>query len=86
MTTESKELIELINAKWPKIEAVPSVNFDGHQGSDGVWFRGTEVCIIGELPVMSDPSNINPELEAFLTKNGWFAEPYDGGTLLAYKI
>ena len=78
-----KNVIKKINKKYPTIDAVPSEEFDGSKG--GIWFKGTEETYINGLPVL-DCSMVNEEFDDFLESLGLFGEPYDAGTLMAYKV
>lgn len=77
-------LLKKINTKFPGINAVKSEEFDGTDG--GVWFRGTESYTIGGQPILNDYSEVHPRLASFLEDNGYFGEPYDAGTLFAWKV
>ena len=64
----------------------------------GIWFsnegEGIDGLPIydasGETEMFNDfggqgyPYQFNPEFEEMLSHMGWFAEPYDGGTLMAF--
>lgn len=78
-------LINKINAAFPAALAVPAEDFHGRPG-DGIWFRGSEDQIGDRLLFEYDniEQEVHPEVEAILTQAGWFAEPYDSGTLMAY--
>jgi len=77
------KLIKELNKKWPELEAVKSEDFDGSE--NGIWFKGTESALIDGLPLMSD-CEPNDTLDKYLQNNGFFAEPYDAGTLMAYDM
>lgn len=78
-------LLKELQKKWPKIGAVESEKFFYvYDRPDGVWFKNTETALINGLPLL-DESLPNEELSAFLDARGWYAEPYDSGTLLAFE-
>lgn len=83
MKVTRDEAIEIINKKYPQLRAVPSEDFDGSK--NGIWFKGTECVDFEGLPVLED-SMVNEKLDDFLNSLGFFGEPYDAGTLMAYPI
>ena len=84
--TRSK-LMKLINKEMPEARAVPSEDFNGHDG--GIWFRGSEDAHKDEYiyNIDSNPAThgVHMKLDEILDEHGWFAEPYDSGTLFAWK-
>lgn len=40
--------------------------------------------IIYDMEVYHNSNNVHPKVHAILQKANWFAEPYDGGTLMMY--
>jgi len=75
-------LINKINRLIPIAKAVPSSDFTGEDG-DGIWFRGSEYLHGDHL--IFNGYTVHPELEEILEDAGWFWEPYDMGTLMAYN-
>ncbi len=99
MATQRSVLIKALNETFPGILATPGEAF-GRDYGVGIWFRGTESATITvfheeidesfDMPVFDremymDTFGTNPKLESFLQDNGWYSEPYDAGTLFAYK-
>ena len=96
--SKTMKVIKELNEAFPGLRATPGEEFSrDHQ--EGIWFRGTEECTIMEtykgdlfeMPVFNDEVHINtfgthPKLEKFLEDRGFYSEPYDSGTLMAYKI
>ena len=82
---KEKKLIELINAEFPKARAVPLSDFYGDD-SEGIWFRGSEDYIDDTRLLFDYYSNqqCHPAIDRILDDAGWFWEPYDIGTLLAF--
>jgi hypothetical protein len=82
-----QNLIDLINLQMPEVMAVPSEDFDG--GAGGMWFRGSEDVHEDEYVYnaysYSNTMGVHPKLDAILKRHGWHAEPYDSGTLMAWK-
>jgi hypothetical protein len=94
-STSDAVMIKRLNQMFPCCNAVSTKEFDGRKG--GIWFRGSGDCEIEveydgekysmplyEPEVFTDTFGTNPELAEFLELNGWFSEPYDSGTLMAY--
>jgi hypothetical protein len=94
-STSVEEMIDGLNKMFPCCKAVSTEEFDGRKG--GIWFRGSDDCEIEveydgekysmplyEPEVFTDTFGINPELDEFLDNRGWYGEPYDSGTLMAY--
>lgn len=85
------QMIRLLNKKFPKCNAVSTVEWDGTSG--GIWFRGGTIENTGyDLDVidMYGPDAMYPlgvlrVLNDFLTTHGWHGSPYDSGTLMAYR-
>lgn len=81
-----KKLIKLINDKYPNAKAVPLSEFYGDD-SEGIWFRGSE-NYLDDTRLLFEYYDYNnqchPKIAEILDKAGWFWEPYDSGTLLAY--
>jgi hypothetical protein len=101
MTTTNEHMITLLNKRFPGIDAVSDEEFHGEQSGfnnvGGIWFRNTEGYTINGMPILNVYDmeydmdevvwimGIHKTLEAFLGDHGWFAEPYDNGTLMAYS-
>ena len=79
-------LIKLINKEMPEAEASPSEDFNGNEG--GIWFRGSEDFhqdeFIYNIYYNSATMGVHVKLDEILKEHGWFAEPYDSGTLFAW--
>lgn len=96
MATSQKRLISIINKKYPQMNAVPLSDFtEADDGGDGIWFRqeGEEIdglpvhdCYNNDLSGEIYHFNTLKVFEDLLSKNGWYSESYDAGTLMAYKI
>ena len=86
-TTDISVMIKRLNQMFPCCEAVSTEEWNNQEG--GIWFRGSESCEIDDLPlynseIFPETFGTNPVLEEFLKINGWYGEPYDAGTLMAY--
>lgn len=75
-------LISKINTAFPGARATPIAEWD-ERSSPGIWFRGSDQCEIDGEPLF-DGYETHPKLNALLDKAGWFSEPYDSGTLMAF--
>lgn len=90
--TNLTNMLALLNKRFPKINAVSTKEWDGTE--DGIWFRMEGEAGEDGLPYFDhyamDPNEesyvmgVRKPLHEFLHRHGWFAEPYDAGTLMAY--
>ena len=85
-----KQIINLLNRKFPGINAVSTEEFDDRTG--GVWFRNSEGFDINDMPMMNMYGDADTyicgthkTLEEYLNQYGWHSEAYDAGTLMAYS-
>tara|TARA_R110000782_G_scaffold237_1_gene656 strand:+ start:73 stop:330 length:258 start_codon:yes stop_codon:yes gene_type:complete len=82
-----QKLMDLINEQMPEVMAAPSEDFDGCAG--GMWFRGSEDFhednYIFDIYADNDTGGVHPKLAALLKRHGWYSEPYDSGTLMAWQ-
>ena len=79
------KLIKKLNATFPGINAVSTVEWDGNEG--GIWFR-QEGNLHPDGTYYFDyygSRQVHPEVEKMLDSAGFFAEPYDAGTWMAYR-
>ena len=78
MNARNKDLmIKDLNTVFPYCKAVDGDSWDKTGRSDIIWFHGEEIDVY-----LLDDCPINN----FLIRNGWFIEPQDDVTFLAYKI
>tara|TARA_R100000426_G_C4750712_1_gene83222 strand:- start:278 stop:562 length:285 start_codon:yes stop_codon:yes gene_type:complete len=87
-------LIKKLNKLYPDVKATRLVEWGGKNSEyfnyyEGIWFRGSEDSMaVDGLPLYDCYEEfgfeINPKIEKILNDAGWFAEPYDAGTLFAY--
>ena len=83
-------LIKVINKLIPEARPVPMSEFYDDDSYEGIWFRGSEdvteegLCIF-DCYSDNDTGGVHPVLNSILEEAGWYAEPYDSGTLMAYK-
>lgn len=89
--TSEEKMIDILNNAFPGCNAVSTEEWDGRSG--GIWFRGTESCEVDDMPFYDglaqhfwNTFGVNPAVEKLLNYHGWYAEAYDSGTLMAYKI
>ena len=71
----------------PEAKAVPAEEFYGEYHAAGIWFKGSENYHEG-VPIFYSwdyDDKVHPKLEKILFDAGWDWEPYDPGTLLAWK-
>ena len=86
---KEKTLINKINRLLPEAKAVSASYFDGR---DGIWFKGSEDCANDDIPIYDywnefelTYDGVHPKLNKILDDAGWYSEPYDAGTLMAYE-
>jgi hypothetical protein len=87
---KENDLIKKINKIIPEAKAVPMKEFYDVEISGGIWFKGSEdYCKTDDLPIFDYyeefGNDIHPTLEKILDDAGWYGEPYDVGTLMAYE-
>lgn len=88
-TMKRKALINKINKLIPEARAVSSEEWDGDTGY--IWFRGSEDYERATgVPIFDywnqgETFGVNPRLNEILEDAGWYAEPNDPGTLMAYN-
>ena len=87
-----EEMIALVNKTYPQMNAVPMSQFTGEDEDEGIWFRqeGAEIDGLrvhneyhGDRYDIYDPTTLIV-FNDFLAEHGWYPEPYDAGTLMAY--
>jgi len=89
MKYTEKKLIKLINDKYPTAKATPLSEFYDDDNKVGIWFRGSENYLDDHRLVFDYyyfENQCHPNIEEILDEAGWFYEPYDSGTMMAYPI
>jgi hypothetical protein len=82
---KQQKLIDTINELFPKANAVPMEEWDG--SDEGIWFPGSEEVHSDDLPIFDFYGfGCHPEINSILTNAGWFYEPHDAGTMMAYPL
>lgn len=80
-------LLKKLQRMFPESKPVCTSEWNGTPG--GIWFRGSEDYLANGERVF-DYYNvewnfcINPRIASVLDRAGWFAEPHDAGTCMAY--
>ena len=86
---KTEKLIAKLEKMFPESKPVCTVEWDGREG--GIWFRGSE-DVLADGERVFDHYNVdwnycmNPQIDRVLDEAGWYAEPYDAGTCMAYPI
>ena len=89
---KTSTLIERLNKAIPICNAVDTEEWDGNKG--GIWFKGSEEVTEDYIQIFdpwlwSDeqgtPYSVHPAVYKLVTDNGFHFEPYDNGTMMAYK-
>ena len=88
MTMNENDLIKIINKQLTEAQAVSIKEFYDTV-EDGIWFKGSEDFAKDDLRIFDCYEefghDIHPTLSKILDDAGWLGEPYDAGTLMAYK-
>lgn len=91
--SEAQMLVQL-KADYPQLVVAPMSEFTGHGGSTGLWLRNTEDAVTADGDRIYDAYTgiqhrefgVEIKFAQWLRDRGWFAEPYDAGTLMFYPI
>jgi len=78
-----EQLIDALAEKFC-LNCVPSEEFDGRTG--GVWVRDDICKQETDWYNYADGTMEENDLNRFLRKAGWTAEPYDSETIMLYRI
>ena len=95
MATERDELMNILEAKYPKMFMRTTEEFNGSQG--GIWSSGEDGLPAEDgMPLFEyyaeDPKEkryilgVHKEIYNLLEEHGWFAEWNDPGTIMFWKI
>ena len=84
-----KALIKKINKELPEAMATEGIEWDANSDS-AIWFRGSEDYAADDQLIYDNYGHINtmgvhPKLYKIVEAAGWYCEPYDAGTLFAFK-
>ena len=89
MTKSNNEIIALINKKLPEARAVNVSDWSDKETRIGIWFRGSEDYAKDGKRIFNYYSNtdkmMHTRIEKVLAKHGYYIEPYNSGTVMAYK-
>ena len=85
-----KTLIKIINKIIPEARPVPLAEFYDNESAEGIWFKGSEDIAKDEISIFdcysdNETGGVHPKLDQILEEANWYWEPYDSGTLMAYK-
>ena len=83
-------LIKKLTKMFPESMPVSLNDWNGSE-SPGIWFRGSEDVLsngerVFDYYCTAWNYGLNPRIEAVLRKAGWYSEPWDAGTCMAYPI
>tara|TARA_R100001082_G_scaffold24472_1_gene11964 strand:+ start:438 stop:716 length:279 start_codon:yes stop_codon:yes gene_type:complete len=82
-------LIKRINKLMPEAKPIKASEFYDDTEVVGIWFKGSEDYASDDLRIFDYYEefgyDIHPKLEKILTNAGWYGEPHDAGTLMAYE-
>lgn len=86
---ELKTLIKKIDKELPEAKAMEGIEWDmGYE--EAIWFKGSEDYAADGQPIFDiygniDTDGVHPKLYKIIDTAGWYCEPYDAGTLFAFK-
>jgi len=85
------KVIDLLNKAFPELNAVDSMEFCNLlEHGKGMWFKGSEDGVAPDgMPLFdywNEERDVHIELSTMLHKYGYYAEPYDSGTLMAGQL
>ena len=77
-------LIDKIEKEFPESKPTPASHFA--EGYEGIWFRGSE-DVVDDVAIFDywNEMAVHPKLSEILMNAGWYSEPYDAGTLMAFR-
>lgn len=91
MAKTRQQMMELLEAKYPKMFLRTTEQFNGNKG--GIWTSGED-----DLPAKDGfplfnyygegkryELGVHTEIYSFLEKHGWYAEWYDAGTIMLWQ-
>ena len=86
---EQKTLIKKIDKELPEAMATEGIEWNASSDS-AIWFRGSEDYAADGQLIYDNYGHINtagvhPKLNKIVEAAGWYCEPYDAGTLFAFK-
>lgn len=84
-----KALIKKINKELPEAMATEGIEWDANSDS-AIWFKGSEDFAADDELIYDNYGHIStmgvhPKLYQIVEAAGWYCEPYDSGTLFAFK-
>lgn len=82
-------MLSILNTHFPQLDAVDAVEFDSdYEENNGMWFKNSECGVASDgLPLWDyHVGGVHPDLYNMLHKHGFYAEPYDAGTLMAGRL
>jgi len=82
-----KTLVKQLNKAFPGLEAVDYSEWDGQEKEAGVWLKGMAGLDSTRWSPWGSIECIEPSpMGEFLEARGWFLEPYDSHTVMAWRV
>ena len=79
----ASEMIRALKKNFPDLDPQTTSEFYGRkQDVEGVWLRKAYMYNLTDYVLENDYDNV---LTEFIRSKGWFVEPYDCETFMAYK-
>jgi hypothetical protein len=91
MTKTTEQMMELLEAKYPRMFLRTTEEFNGSNG--GIWTSGEDGLEAKDgFPLFNYYAQgnlyelgVHTEIYEFLEKHGWYAEWYDAGTIMLWQ-
>jgi len=87
---KATKLCEKINKAFPEANAVTYDEWLGEEeiSEDGIWFRSEGVVAPDGYRLFDywEDDSYHPDLEALVEKHGFYLQPQDAGTLMAFRL
>ncbi len=78
-----KTVIKNLNKRFPNINAVDYSEWDGGKTGRGIWLRNGDEHL--DFNQWGDLEGTKGEVYDYLNSVGWFIEPYDSMTMMAWE-
>jgi len=80
---KTKTVIKKLNERFPNINAVDMSEWDNREEEQGIWLRGADEYL--EFTPWGSLDCMEGEVYEFLQLLGWFLEPHDSMTIMAWE-
>jgi|SaaInlStandDraft_6_1057023.scaffolds.fasta_scaffold47760_3 hypothetical protein len=80
---KTKTVIKNLNKKFPNINAVDYSEWDNGEEGQGIWLRNGDEHL--EMTPWGNLESMEGEVYDYLNSVGWFLEPQDSMTMMAWE-